>query len=384
VVDNYGDIGVVYRFARAFRHAHPETRIRVFIDNLVTFNAINCCIDTTKTVQEHESIIYINTSSLDETLLDTLGTADVIIEAFACFPPDKYMKRAFYDSTLLINLEHLSAEPWVEEYHCKESLLPEGTLRKFYFMPGFTKNTGGLLLDTICSPNTCTDAEKIQQINALLPGDYSIEPCDNMLVGTVFTYRRGMLRLIQDCLSIGTPVCLLVFGEKSIESIRYAVQDYTTMSEKPHRLVIQNCTIITMPFLSQITYDTLLTYTDFNIVRGEDSLVRAILAGKPFIWNAYLQDNQYHLVKVRALCEMMKAWFHDLSEYKLYNELLIEFNRAQEESINQSTSESYSSFLHNLKKNEQIFREISYFMTQNCDLVKNITNFIREYPNSIG
>ena len=54
--------------------------------------------------------------------------------------------------------------------------------------------------------------------------------------------------------------------------------------------------------LSQTEYDQLLWSADINAVRGEDSLVRAIWAGKPFLWDIYKQDDGAHWDKLRAFC----------------------------------------------------------------------------------
>ncbi|HEU0231107.1 MAG TPA: elongation factor P maturation arginine rhamnosyltransferase EarP, partial [Burkholderiaceae bacterium] len=44
----------------------------------------------------------------------------------------------------------------------------------------------------------------------------------------------------------------------------------------------------------------LLWSSDLNLVRGEDSLVRAIWAGKPLIWHIYPQDENTHMDKLDA------------------------------------------------------------------------------------
>jgi uncharacterized repeat protein (TIGR03837 family) len=47
-------------------------------------------------------------------------------------------------------------------------------------------------------------------------------------------------------------------------------------------------------------YEQLLWACDINFVRGEDSWIRAIWAGKPFIWQPYIQSENTHLVKLDA------------------------------------------------------------------------------------
>ncbi|MBQ3838032.1 MAG: elongation factor P maturation arginine rhamnosyltransferase EarP, partial [Treponema sp.] len=64
-----------------------------------------------------------------------------------------------------------------------------------------------------------------------------------------------------------------------------------------------------LPFLSQEEWDKNLYAQDILFVRGEDSLSRACLSGKPFVWQAYLQDGNYQLVKVRALLARMRPHF---------------------------------------------------------------------------
>ena len=38
VVDNFGDIGVVYRLARALTDLYPDISIRIIVDNLKSFS----------------------------------------------------------------------------------------------------------------------------------------------------------------------------------------------------------------------------------------------------------------------------------------------------------------------------------------------------------
>jgi uncharacterized repeat protein (TIGR03837 family) len=58
-----------------------------------------------------------------------------------------------------------------------------------------------------------------------------------------------------------------------------------------------------LPYLSQTDYDHLLWACDLNFVRGEDSVIRALWAGKPFVWHIYPQDDQAHHTKLQAFCE---------------------------------------------------------------------------------
>ena len=74
-----------------------------------------------------------------------------------------------------------------------------------------------------------------------------------------------------------------------------------------------NLQIKQLPYLSQVDYDHLLWACDLNFVRGEDSVVRALWAGKPFVWQIYPQDDQAHHVKLDAFFNTLKMP-HDLVE----------------------------------------------------------------------
>ena len=51
----------------------------------------------------------------------------------------------------------------------------------------------------------------------------------------------------------------------------------------------------------------MLWASDMNFVRGEDSMVRAIWAGKPFVWQIYPQDDDAHGPKLEAFLDMLSA-----------------------------------------------------------------------------
>ena len=46
---------------------------------------------------------------------------------------------------------------------------------------------------------------------------------------------------------------------------------------------------------------------DLNLVRGEDSLVRALWAGLPFVWHIYPQDDNAHHDKLEAFLDWLQA-----------------------------------------------------------------------------
>jgi hypothetical protein len=68
---------------------------------------------------------------------------------------------------------------------------------------------------------------------------------------------------------------------------------------------------------------------DLNFVRGEDSIVRAVWAGKPLIWQIYPQTEGTHLIKLEAwlkisslptdIQDLMRHWNADTVSADLPN-----------------------------------------------------------------
>ena len=62
-----------------------------------------------------------------------------------------------------------------------------------------------------------------------------------------------------------------------------------------------------IPFVSQDDYDRLLWACDINLVRGEDSFVRAQWAARAFAWHIYPQAQAAHLAKLNAFLDLYTA-----------------------------------------------------------------------------
>ncbi len=374
VIDNFGDVGVVYRFAKEFKRANPGWKLRVFIDDLNALRCIHPQTDTAATMQEIGDVTYIDWSALDGAFVGQAGVAEVLVEAFACHIPEAVLSEASRRRTMIINLEYLSAESWVEGYHLKESLLGRGEMRKYFFMPGFTLNTGGVIIDS--DVEAVKKREERKRCDFL--GDYlksfnfTLHEDGNLLFGTVFSYDHDFTGLLEDIQSTRKRTCLFVFGDKSIDAMKKTLLKFLPNPQNGPVIQLNSITILFMPFLPQHRYDELLCLADFNIVRGEDSLVRAVLAEKPFIWHAYEQENNYQQVKVKAFLENFRIYFDDVEVYNHYYNLMMRFN----DSDFQTEGRRYDLFLADLNKIGHAAKKMSYFIRENCDLVKNLGRFL--------
>lgn len=131
VIDNYGDVGVTYRLAREFSKIYPEAKIRLILNSINEFE-----------LMKNNSASFKNIEVLsfqDIEGLENIKTANLIIEAFGCDLPEKYLERAYFDSDLLINLEYFSAETWIDDFHLVESPLAKGKLKNIFYARAFRK-----------------------------------------------------------------------------------------------------------------------------------------------------------------------------------------------------------------------------------------------------
>lgn len=189
IIDNYGDIGVVYRTAKELQKIFPKSKIRAFLNKLDEFKKINSQVLDLPS-QNIDGIEYITFDYLRDNANEVL-TAQVIIEAFGCQIPEEYMEIAYDNSELLINLEYLSAEDWIENFHLQSSPLGRGKLKKVFFMPGFTEKSGGVIADS----NYLERIQRVLENKEFYEKKYlsDIEDRENKIIGTLFSYEKTLL-----------------------------------------------------------------------------------------------------------------------------------------------------------------------------------------------
>ncbi len=280
VIDNYGDIGVCWRLACQLVREHGF-RVRLWVDEPHALAAICPPIDPALAAQHHNGVdIYHWTANFLEPT-----AADVVIEAFACELPNNYVlaMAASERKPRWINLEYLTAEPWAASCHGLASPHPTLALTKYFYFPGFAAATGGLLREANLI-ETCQGFEDHQAAHDGL--DISLFCYESAPVGKLIELLAASKLPIRCHLPPGKPLtavsaCLGGNGPWQVGAL----------------------SITPIPFLPQDEFDQLLRRCDINFVRGEDSLVRAIWAGKPMVWQIYEQDDQAHLAKLLAFLD---------------------------------------------------------------------------------
>lgn len=294
VVDNYGDIGVTWRLARQLVAEHDHA-VRLWVDDLAAFVRVCPQADASVTVQWQAGVEVRQWPQLWQ----PCEPAAVVIEAFACSLPSAYVEAMAAKAVrpLWLNLEYLSAEGWVDGCHGLPSLQPGG-LQKFFFFPGFTDATGGLLREAaLLGERRAFQADTAAQ--AAFLASLGVERQAGAQLVSLFAYENAALADWLSLLSEGAaPTQLLVPEGRVLADVQAWLGAGPLGAGDQH--VRGALHLQVLPFVEQAAYDRLLWCCDLNLVRGEDSFVRAQWAGRPMMWHIYPQEEGVHWDKLEA------------------------------------------------------------------------------------
>jgi len=246
-IDNYGDISIPLRLAHG-----------LYVDHGVTSNVFLTSNELTQKILDknlfNENINIIDIDNMDNNFLPNAN----IVTIFDTQMPISYEAK-LTNKNLLINYEYFSAEQWVDDYHLRESINKK--YKKIFYIPGVSEHSGvpifaindkGLYRSKRFESNT---------INFFCYFNENIEASIKVLRGNFPQYDSVLHDRFEKDKSRGKN--LLSFND----------------------------------------FDKALSNSLINFVRGEDSLIRAILAGSPFIWQPYIQENGLHITKLNAFLD---------------------------------------------------------------------------------
>ena len=289
VVDNHGDLGVCWRLARRLV-ALGAASVRLWIDDASALAWMAPAGEPGVTVRRWRE------------LLPHELPGDVVVEAFGCDPPPGFVAAmaARERPPIWINLEYLSAEPFVARSHGLASPQQSGPARgllKWFFYPGFTPDTGGLLLeDGLLEARAAHDAPAWLGERGL-----ASEPGARRI--SLFCYEQPALAdwLDEWSAAAAPPITLYVTPGHAARQVGAWLDAPVEPGQRMRRGALEICAL---PWLHQPDYDRLLWSCDLNLVRGEDSLVRALWAARPLVWQIYRQHDGAHLAKLDAFFEL--------------------------------------------------------------------------------
>jgi hypothetical protein len=273
VIDNLGDAGVSWRLARQLATEYGW-QVRLWIDDPAPIALF---------APDHATVpVTVHPWAGD---FGGVIPAQIVIEAFACELPPRYVEAmaSMPRPPVWLNLEYLSAEDWVAGCHGLPSPHPRLPLVKHFFFPGFVAGTGGLL----------------REKNLAIPPPPTFS---GTLEISLFCYDNPALPALLDAWqSDGQPIdCHVTAGLPRRQVEAWLCQPF------PSGASIQRgrLKLVALPFLPQTKYDLLLARCHLNFVRGEDSFVRAQWAERPFVWQAYPQAVNAHLLKLDAFLNL--------------------------------------------------------------------------------
>lgn len=282
VIDNHGDLGVCWRLAADLASRGHTVRLWVDDASALTWMAPG----------GHPGVAV----HPWPTQAPADGAGDVVIEAFGCAIAPEFeaviarptgpngQKR---QNRLWLNLEYLSAESYVERCHKLPSPVMSGPAKgctRWFFYPGFTPRTGGLLREpSLFARQKQFDRRGWRARHGLAPGDVAV---------SLFCYEPAALPALLQQLAHLPHAHLLVTPGRAAAAVR---------------ALPNTCDIRFLPHCPQPAFDEMLWACDLNFVRGEDSLVRALWAGQPMVWQIYPQDDNAHHAKMQAFLDWLQA-----------------------------------------------------------------------------
>ena len=290
VIDNHGDIGVCWRLAADL--ARRGVPVRLWTDDASALEWMAPGGEPGVTVRHWNDAERACEQGAEQGAEPGVMPGEVVIEAFGCELPHGFVRRMATRprAPLWINLEYLSAEAFVERVHglpSPQTAGPGAGLRKWFFYPGFSARTGGLLRE----PDL---AQRQQGFNAAdwLRG-CGVEPRPGEQRVSLFCYAHAAVPALLEQLAQITrqPTLLLATHGPAATQVAHGLGPSLQRGALRAQL---------LPALTQRDYDHLLWACDLNFVRGEDSFVRAQWAGVPFVWQAYPQTDGADAVKFDA------------------------------------------------------------------------------------
>lgn len=340
VIDNYGDAGFSLRLARTL--SEKDIEVRLFCNNLETLYTITDRQDLSN------QLLKISTWPVCE----SYQPSDIVIEAFSCRLPDILNKKLRENRSLVIELEYLTAEKFAEDCHGLSS--SADGLNSYFFFPGFSNKTGGLIFEQKLLNKKRSLEEHIHQ--------------QTKINVSLFSYKNhNITKIINNLLKAKAGVKITVFKGLALDN----VNNILNLNLKPRDQHISgNLELKAVAMCNQNKYDEILLSSDLNCVRGEESVVRAMLCGKPFLWQIYPQSEQAHITKLNSLFDRMSEYLpeyqHDIEIIRTFN---LEYNGVE-------SKQHLPPLLEFLPKWKQVCDKWSLHLIKLGSLTDNLIKFI--------
>ncbi len=326
VIDNFGDIGVSWRLSADL--AARGQAVRLWVDDasalswMAPLGAPGVAVLPWRQATDAGALAA----------LQLANPGEVLVEAFGCEIPPEFLSAWLaaplpgHSSPLAgrcwLNLEYLSAETYAARCHALPSPVQHGPAAgcsKWFFYPGFTPLTGGLLSEPgLIERMTAFETKESESWLHSLGLPSATPASASPLRVSMLCYEPPALAALLREWSVyglaGRSVELLVTPGRSALAVKAAMAEANCPPGSP------GLRLTCLPWLSQQDYDKLLWACDMNFVRGEDSVLRALWTGKPFVWQIYPQQDAAHLPKLAAFLQQNQLTGAAQSFHAAWNE----------------------------------------------------------------
>lgn len=298
VIDNWGDVGVGWRLCMQLACSFPW-RVRLWIDDVA---ALGKLVLAAELAAVQDTVMVEKWSDDDSVSLRLAQLADpvMVIETFGCDLPSPVLWRMQQCQPLWLNWEYLTAEDWAVDLQAMPSLQGNGLAKYFWFM-GIDQQSGGLLREAnyLSRRNEFLQQPCLQQAFKQQYG-LPLEHVGQLWLIFAYTSERWA-QWLSMWRGADEPITLWLAGHEVANSLRAAgVISADALQQVGDTFELEQVTMVRIPFVPQSAFDNLLWLADGAIVRGEDSFVRALWAGLPFLWHIYQQEEAVHLQKLDA------------------------------------------------------------------------------------
>ncbi|MGB7300168.1 MAG: elongation factor P maturation arginine rhamnosyltransferase EarP [Burkholderiaceae bacterium] len=297
IVDNYGDAGISWRLASQLADELPAS-VTLWIDQpgiLKKWQESRERLLACQPARQLGSLLVRDSAMLTSApgteLASTFCAGDVCISLLAAELPEHVLDAITTRTTLWLRYEYLTAEAWTADCHTLPSPHPQRPLTQWFYCPGFTPDSGGLLRERGLAARRA---------------NFSVDDAHHWLSGQQLQGPANALH-----------VCLFGYPDEPLRAFIRGLRKY----DRPIHLILHEqlyrdlgepasasgLTICCHPWLDQDNFDHLLWSCDLNLVRGEESWIRAHWAEQPFLWQPYRQDNDAHCDKLDAFLERLSG-----------------------------------------------------------------------------
>ncbi|MGE4444151.1 MAG: elongation factor P maturation arginine rhamnosyltransferase EarP [Candidatus Altimarinota bacterium] len=319
IIDNFGDAGFAFHLAISLLYNDKNLQIRFFCDDKELFLQL-------KGNLEIQNLTYYDLKDFEKE-----KPSQIIYNFFDRKINFEYLHSFSYDIKL-INFSYFLMHDGVKNLH--NTSYQSKNVQVTHYIPSLLPEGGGVII----SPQIEIFSKELEKKG-------------------IEHYKKELFPHLAEDILKKDWVSVFCYRE-TFEQIRETILQDSQKIYLVFQHPIEGKNIINMPFLNILEYEKLLHICQYNIVRGENSLVAAIGAKKPFLWDIYKEHNEAHKYKIEDFISFLRQF----GEHKEYFEIFRIFN----------SGDDIGNGLRKMLLLEQIslFSDVGEYMYQNAHLLK--------------